>query len=406
MRRVLAAVLLVLPVLLAGCTSPPADDDSPPHRSGFVFRTSRVDTSGDGLVDAVNVTLVSSREPVEVARLGFEVDGEPHQPEALANATEWVPGSSVLIPCSEGVHELRILYDGETRKVVVGECGVPPPTQPPFFEGRLIDGDADGRQDAVRLSLVSGGPIRVGDLNVSMGDETLRVYQNPLKSRLAGGSMGNGTEVYTPCVPGERRLEITWRSTELPPLTLRGCDVHRPGVDAPVRSSALDVDSDGHQDGWNLTLANASDAPFAIADVFATWGNQTATVNGSPALDPAPPRWDQGVRLYAVCPSDGEQRFTLYVRDHTVFRNFTSCEEAPGAPLLDLNLTERHGSLNATLAFSRVGDLAMENLTRPDGDAVGDGVWPVGAARTLPCPDGTLVLRYEHRLAFRGPAPC
>ncbi|MDX1611902.1 MAG: hypothetical protein R3185_05995, partial [Candidatus Thermoplasmatota archaeon] len=279
-----AALSLVALLLLSGCTSVP--DPAPPSPAAYIFTSSRVDQDGDGLFDHVNITLVSAQEPLTEDRLAFELDGQPVTPvQGLANGT-WAAGTGVLLACSPGHHEVRVLIDGQARKLVVHECGVARPQMPPAFQARLVDGDGDGVAAAIQLTLVQGGPIEAEDLNVTMAGEPLRIYANPVKSRVLRGQIANGTNVWTDCSPEGQVLEISYRGNPLPELPMEGCGAYDPGIDAPVRARQLDVDGNGVSDGWNLTLGIPNDGPFDVASMAIELGGSPVAPNGSVGLDP------------------------------------------------------------------------------------------------------------------------
>lgn len=398
------ALLLVGLVLVAGCTTPPpASDGTPP---AYAWSSARVDVDGDGRYDHVNLTLVASDMAIPAEDLEVLMDGEPVEPVDGLSGGPWRPGQGLLFACPEGVHEYQIQVDGQVRKLVVHECGVGAPSTPPTFEGRLVDGDADGRKDAVQLTLVGGGPLDPRSLEIQVGDHTERVYATALKSRVAREPVGNGSRLYTPCWPGVSRVNLTWQGTALPSMELSGCQVHIPGVDAPLVVDQLDVDQDGVQDGWRLSLAAPNDGPFRLAELDAIWDGRPADLNGSVALAPPPQAWTTGGTLVAACPDDGSQPFVLSIGSTPVFQGLTTCQEAPGQPLLELSLTPDGDALRATLELTRVDPLNASQLVTSDGETVSQGIWEVGEERVLGCPGGNLTLRYEGRLAFRGPAPC
>lgn len=401
MRR---ALLLVGLLLLAGCTSQPAPTDR--DQPAYAWSSTRVDLDGDGRYDHVNLTLVASQQPVASQDVEVRMDGSPVDPVKGLGGDPWRPGQGLLFACPEGVHEYQVFIGGELRKLVVHECGVEVPVAPPSFEGRLVDGDADGRKDAVQLSLVGGGPIDPRSLTVTVGDHEVRVYATALKSRVAREPLGNGSRVYTPCWPGADRVNVTWRETALPGLQLSGCQAHIPGVDAPLVVDQLDVDDDGVQDGWRLTLAAPNDGGFVLANLNATWDQARTQLNGSVALAPPPEMWRTGESLVALCPGDGSHAFVLAIGPTPIFQGLTTCETPPGQPLLELDLEDDGGRLEAALSLSRVDPLNASRLTTADGEAVGQGTWEVGETKVMGCPGGNLTLTYEGRLAFRGPAPC
>lgn len=398
------ALSTVAMLFLAGCTTSPTQDPRNPASLGFV--SSRVDLDGDGLYDAVNVTLLAAPGPIQAERVGFLVDGAEINTTLALGDDAWRVGRGALLPCEPGVHQFEVLLDGESKRVMVLECGVEAPRQPPQFGARIVDGNGDGADDAVELTLLGGGPVPPETLAGEMGGIDLRFYDTPLKSRLARSPLANGSRAWTPCVPGEDLLEITWRSNPLPALRLTGCDRFVPGVDAPLSISEVDVDGDRAQDGWNLTLGSPSDGPFPIAEVVARWGNRTAALNGSTALEAPPEAWSGGTTLVATCPGPGTLTFSLWVAGTLVFRSVAVCEEPPGRPLLELALEERANRLDATLLLSRVGELDASELEVVGFEDVTRGQWSVGETRVLPCPGGTLHLRYEGRNAFLGEAPC
>lgn len=400
------ALLAALALVAAGCAGPvdaPGDGDD---GGGFGFRSARVDTDGDGLVDTLNLTLLAARAPIPSQALVVERDGEPVEVEG-GNGTAWRPGQSRLVACPDGVHEFRILVHGELKRVLVEECGVPPPRVPPFFSSTVVDGDGDGRRDAVELALVSGGPVHARELSAQLGDRAVRLYEGPLKSDEAEGQLTNGSRVYTPCDPDAERLNLTWGGRSLPSLLVRGCQLFEPGLDAPTTFERLDVDGDQAQDGWRITLGNASDAPFETHRLNASWNGTPAPLNASSSLTAPPDAWTPNTTLVATCPVDDEVRFDLRFNGSLIARRFTTCQAAPGAPLLELAMNVTGDDrLDARLTFSRVGPLMLENVTTPDGTAIGDDRWTEGSTVTLACPGGELVLRYQDRLAFRGTAPC
>ncbi len=401
MRR---ALLLVGLLLLAGCTSQPAP--SPDDRPAYAWSSTRVDVDGDGRYDHVNITLVASDSPVQADRVEVHRDGQRVEPVTGLEGETWRPGRGLLFTCPGGVHEYQILIEGAVRKLVVHECGVAAPVAPPLFEGRLVDGDADGQTDAVQLTLVDGGPIDPSSLSVTVGDEPVRVYATALKSRVAREPLGNGSRIYTPCWPGQSQVNVTWRGNDLPPLGLSGCQRHIPGVDAPLVVDQLDIDDDGVQDGWRLSLAAPNDGPFPLARLNASWAGAAAELNGSVDLDEPPRSWVTGGSLVATCPTDGSQPFTLSVGPTLIFQGLTTCDVPPGKPLLELSLLAQGDRLEMTLELTRVDPLNASRLVTGGNQTVGQGPWPVGEERVLACPGGNLTLTYEGRLAFRGPAPC
>ncbi len=365
-----------------------------------------MDLDGDGRYDHVNLTLVASQAPVASQEVEVLMDGSPADPVQGLGGGPWRPGQGLLFTCPEGIHEYQVLIDGELRKLVVHECGVEVPVAPPSFEGRVVDGDADGRKDAVQLSLVSGGPIDPRSLSVTVDDREVRVYATALKSRVAGEPLGNGSRVYTPCWPGANQVNVTWRENALPGLQLSGCQAHIPGVDAPLVVDQLDVDDDGVQDGWRLTLAAPNDGGFPLENLNATWDRTRAQLNGSVGLTPPPERWETGEGLVASCPADGSHAFALAIGPTPVFQGLTTCEAPPGRPLLELGLAAEDDMLKATLLLTRIDPLNASRLVTADGETVGQGSWGVGEERVMGCPGGNLTLVYEDRLAYRGPVPC
>lgn len=400
------ALLVVAMMLVAGCAGPASEPADPPDQGGLAFGARRVDTDGDGRTDAINLTLVGTSEPIPRDQVEMRRDGEPVVLHGQANASTWRPGTSLLVDCPEGVHEFELSVRGELVRVLVEECGKVPPKAPPFFQGSLVDGDGDGRTDAVELTVTSGGPVETSTLTVHVGGTPVRLYENARKTRLAPDVLENGTRAFTPCRPNASTVNISWASRALPPLRLSGCQAFDPGIDAPVTPHALDVDGDGRQDGWRLTMGATEDGPFPIEALDARWGNATARLNASTALAPPPATLDANRSLVATCPAEGERTFELRVNGSLVVRRFTMCEAAPGQPLFALDLVAEAGGLNATLNLSRVGAVELANLTTPDGQPVGEGLWSEGSTVALPCPGDRLTLLYQGRLAFRGPAPC
>jgi hypothetical protein len=85
----------------------------------------------------------------------------------------------------------------------------------------------------------------------------------------------------------------------------------------------------------------------------------------------------------------------------------TSCEAPPGRPLVELDLVHRgEDELDAKLTFSHLGALNLSNATANAPGLPEEGTWSVGETLTLGCPGEELVLRYDGRRAYRGPAPC
>lgn len=365
-----------------------------------------MDLDGDGRYDHVNLTLVASQEPVASQDVEVLMDGSPVDPIQGLVGDTWRPGQGLVFACPEGVHEYQVLIDGELRKLIVHECGVEVRVAPPSFEGRVVDGDADGRNDAIRLTLVGGGPIDASSLSVTVEDHEVRLYATALKSRVAREPLGNGSQIYTPCWPGANQVNLTWRETALPDLQLSGCQAHIPGVDAPLVVDQLDVDEDGVQDGWRLTLAAPNDGGFALDNLNATWDQTRAQLNGSVDLTPPPERWETGESLVISCPDDGSRAFALAIGPTPIFQGLTTCETPPGRPLLELGLAADGDMLEATLLVTRVEPLNASRLVTADGETVGQGIWEVGGTEVMGCPGGNLTLAYEDRLAYRGPAPC
>lgn len=391
-------------VLAAGCTGP-ATDEAPPADEGFAMRSERVDTDGDGATDALRWTLIASKQPIPREDVRVERDGTPTPVRGFGNASTWQPGTSVLVDCPEGTHEYRLLVGGDEAQVLVETCGGPPPVAPPFFSSNLTAVE-HGQVDTIQLTLTSGGPADVDELTARLGNHTVGFYQDPFKAREVQRPIPNGTTVYLPCVPGEEELNITWRDRALPELRVPGCEAHRPGVDAPVAVQSLDADGDGARDGWRLSLTRPGGSPFALANVSATWDGEPAALNGT-ARGPPPDPWTPGEPLTAWCPAEGTPRFELRVHGRLAGARVAACEPAPGRPLIDVNLTRAgEEELNATLSFSHPGALAFANLTANASGLPEEGEWAVGETVTLGCPGGELVVRYQDRRAFRGPAPC
>ncbi len=393
-------------LLTAGCTTPaPVDPGPGASEDAIVFRSTRIDQDGDGLSDALNLTLLRAPAPIPRDELAVHRDGVRLELDGSFSKQAWVPGTSLVLACPDGFNEYEVWVAGELKKVVATECGVPVPASPPFFQGRVVDGDADGRNDAVQLTLVAGGPVDLSELNATAGTQTLRIYATPLKSELARGTATNGTELYTPCLRGGDTLDLVWRQRALPGLSMATCEAFIPGVDAPHELSSIDVDGDGQQDGISITLGNATDGPFELEQIEAHWGNETAVLNASATLEAPPDIWLAGEDLVATCPTDGQRRFSLSVRGTLIVQTFTTCQRSPGQPLLDLELSSERNTLTAELVFSRLGDLDLQRVTA-NGEPVGNGTWQPGNEIVLDCPWGTLELLYDGRLAFRGQAPC
>lgn len=393
-------------VILAGCTGPASQPEEKQGTPGMAFSGQRLDTDGDGFVETLELQLHGSAEPIARDEIEVQLDGATLEIEGLENATIWAPGNPLRVPCPEGTNEYRILIRGELVRLLVLECGIPPAAPQLVFRASLIDGDGDGDEATVQLALLAGGPVPVAALSARFGQTPLGLFEDALKSHPARGTLENGTELYTACDPDAYEIALLWGERELPPMTVRGCQAYEPGLDAPIQAAPVDVDADGAIDGLNLLLGNSSAAPFPLEDVNATWGNATATLNASTALEPPPAAWASNTTLVASCPGDGEQRFDLAIDGSLVLRRFLVCQAPPGAPLVALNLTAQDETLEATLTLSRAGPLALENVTDASGTPIGEGIWEEKQTVSLPCPDGQLVLRYDQRLAYRGPAPC
>jgi hypothetical protein len=390
--------------LVAGCAGP-ADDEEPPSDEGFAVRSERVDTDGDGATDAVRITLIAAQREVAREDVVIERNGTPVEIEGFGNATSWAPGTGLLVDCPPGTHEFRLLVRGDPAQVLVHSCGGPPPVAPPFFRANLTAVE-DDRTDTIELQLDTGGPVDLDELELGLAGEEQRPYASPFKSRVATGTMQNGTAVYLPCRPAAEALNVTWRQRHLPELPADGCQAHRPGVDAPVEATRLDADDDGATDGWRLALERAGDGPFDLANVTAAWDGEPATLNGT-ARAPPPDAWSPRAPLEAPCPGEGDHRLKVRVQGRLAVDRVTDCEDPPGRPLVELELEETDGDrLNATLVFSHPGPLDLANASASGGGLPEEGAWSVEGTRTLDCPGGELVLRYDDRRAYRGPAPC
>lgn len=393
-------------VILAGCTGPTGPSEDPPPAEGLGFSARTLDTDGDRRTDTLELRLVQSATPIPRGALEVRLEEGPVELAGFGNATTWQPGATLTTACPAGMNEYRVLVHGELVRVLVLECGIEPPFQPPFFRASLTDGDGDGDRATVELTLTSGGPVPAGSLTARFGETPLRLYADALKSQRARGPVENGTALYTPCDPQADDLVIVADGHELPALKVRGCEAYEPGIDAPIDVAPTDVDADGAVDGLNLTLGASDDAPFPLDTVNATWGNASASLNASTGLEPPPARWRANTSLVATCPREGEQRFELRIDGSPALRRFVVCQAPPGRPLIDLNLTVSEDRLDMRLELSRVGPLALENVTTPAGEPLGEGSWSEDETVSLACPGGQLVLHYGQRLAYRAPAPC